>query len=113
MRRVFAMINANNNSGYDPQDEKDEVYADFEEAMNNSEIVGCVTVEPTYAEDDYIYIPHTDEKFDEIREGWPPVGSPMPHEKAELEHSFFTGSECNSIVYGFNMNPNKVYPEVV
>ena len=41
------------------------------------------------------------------------MGGPMPHEKAELEQPFFTGSECNSIVYGFNMNPNKVYPEVV
>ena len=113
MRHVFAMISANDDGGYDPQDEEEEVYADFEEAMNNSEIVGCVTEEPTYAEDDYIHIPHTHQMFDEIKEGWPPVGGPMPCEKAELEQPFFTGSECNSIVFGCNMNSNKVYPEVV
>ena len=112
MRRVFAMINANDDSGYDPQEEDDVVYADFEEAMNNSEIVGCVTTERTYEEDDYDHIPHTHKKFDEVREGWSPEGGPMPHEKAELENPFFTGSECRSIVYGFNMDPNKVHPEV-
>ena len=36
----------------------------------------------------------------------------MPHEKAEVEQPYFTGSECNSIVHGVNMNPTKVYPEV-
>ena len=100
MRRVFAMISANDDGSYDPQDVDEEVYADYEEAINISEFVGCVTVEPTYAEDDYNHIVHTDSMFDEIKTGWSCVGGPMPHEKAELEQSSFTGSECNSIVLG-------------
>ena len=82
----------------------------FEEAMNNSEMVGCVTVEPTYEEDDYDHIPHTDEEFDEVREGYSD-GGPMPSEKAEVESPFFTGSKCRSIVFGFNMDPGRIHPE--
>ena len=112
MRRVFAMISANDDGSYDPQDEDEKVYADYEEAINDSEIVGCVTVEPTYVEDGYNHILHTHSMFEEIRTGWPRQAGPMPHEKAELKQPYFTGSECNSIVHRFNMNPNKVYPEV-
>ena len=106
----FAMINANGDSSYDPQEEDDVVYADFEEAMNNSEIVGCVTTERTYEEDDYDHVPHTHKKFDGVRDGYSDC-APMLHKKAEIESPFFTGSECRSIVYGFNMDPGKVHPE--
>ena len=50
--------------------------------------------------------------FEEVRTGWSRHGGPMLHKKAEVKQPYFTGSECNSIVHGFNMNPTKVYPEV-
>ena len=78
--------------------------------MNNSEIVGCVTTERTYEEDDYDHIPHTHKKFDEVRKGYSD-GGPMPHEKVEIENPFFTRSKYRSIVYGFNMDLGKVHPE--
>ena len=88
------------------------MYADYEEALNDSEIVGCVTVEPTYEEDNYDHISHTHPIFEEVQTGWPRHGGLMPQKKVEVKQPCFTGSECNSIVHGFNMNPNKVYPEV-
>ena len=42
------------------------MYADYEEALNDSEIVGCVTMEPTYEEDDYDHIPHAHPMFEEV-----------------------------------------------
>ena len=88
------------------------MYADYEEALNDTEIVGCVTVEPTYEEDDSDHIPHTYPRFERVQTGWPGPNNPMPHKKTEDEQPYFTGSDCNSIIHGFNMNPTRVYPEV-
>ena len=98
--------------GYDPQAEEEKMYADYEEALNDTGIVECVTVEPTYEEDDYDHIPYTHPRFERVRTGWPGPNNPMPHKKAEEEQPYFTGSNCNSIIHGFNMNLTKVYLEV-
>ena len=36
----------------------------------------------------------------------------MPHEKAEEEQVYMTGSDSNGNTHGFNMNPERIYPEV-
>ena len=97
---------------YDPEAEEGRQYADYQEVLKDTEIVGCVTVEPTYAEDDYIHFPHTHPRFDVIRIGWPGPNNPMPHKKAEEEQVYMTGSDSNDNTHGFNMNPEKIYPEV-
>ena len=40
-------------------------------------------------------------------------GRPMPHEKAELEGEFFTGSDFQGNICGFNPNPEIVHPAVL
>ena len=66
------MIDSNYNEDdnrFDPKAEEERNYADYQEALNDNEIVGCVTAEPTYEEDDYNHIPHTDPRFDDVRAG--------------------------------------------
>ena len=61
--------------------------------------------------DDYVHVPHTDPRFNNVRGGWQGE-SPMPHEKAEIEHVYFCGSDCSNNNHGFNMHPERVYSEV-
>ena len=87
MQRVFALINSGfdeDASKFDPEAEEERYYADCNEALNDNKIVGCVALEPTYEEDNYIRVNHTDSMFDDIQKGWPDGGL-MPHEKMELE----------------------------
>ena len=84
MRCIFDMINSNYNKDdnrFDPKAEGERDYADYQAALNDNEIVGCVTAEPTYEEDNYIHILHTDPRFDNVRAGWPGPGS-LPPEKS-------------------------------
>ena len=111
---MFAIIHSNNEdeNRYDPEAEEKRQYADYQEALNDTEIVGCVTTEPTYENDDYVHVPHTDSRFDACAAGWPGPITPMPHEKAEVEVVYFSGSDYNDNIIGFNMNPEIVFPEV-
>ena len=70
--RVFVMIDSNydeDDNRFDPEAEEERNYEDYQEALNDNEIVGCVTAEPTYEEDNYIHIPHIDPRFDDVRAG--------------------------------------------
>ena len=96
---------------FDPEAEEEKYYADCNEALNNNEIIGSVTVEPTCADDDYIHVNHTDPKFDNCRAGWP-GGGPMPHEKGEMEVVYFTGSDFGGKIQGYNPDAGIVRPEV-
>ena len=60
--------------------------------------------EPTYDDDDYDWIIHTDSRYDDIFDGWPGPG-PMISDKMDLEAEFFTGSDWRGNTHGFNMNP--------
>ena len=84
---------------------------DYQEALNDNGIVGFVTAEPTYGEDDYLHISHTDPRFVNIRTGWPDPG-PMSHEKLDVEILYFSGSDFSENNMGFNMNSGRIYPEV-
>ena len=68
--------------------------------------------EPSYEDDDYDSINHNDECFKPIYNMWCD-GSPMPHEKAELEGEFFTGSDFPGNICGFNPNLERVYATVL
>ena len=57
MERVFAMINSRFNietDMFNPEAEEENYYADCNNAHNNNTIVGCVTAEPTYDDDNYV-----------------------------------------------------------
>ena len=112
--RVFAMIHSNNEdeNRFDPEAEEERQYADYQDALNDTEIVGCVTAVVTYEDDDYNHVPHTDSRFDACAAGWPGPITPMPNEKAEVEHVYFCGSDYNNNIQGFDMNPGRVHPEV-
>ena len=50
MERVFAMINSGFNEDtnlFDPKAEEEKYYVDCNEVLNDNEIVGCITTEPT------------------------------------------------------------------
>ena len=110
---MFALVN----SGFDEDDDmldleakEEKQYADYNEAINVNEIVGCVAVEPTYEDDDYIHEDHQDLKFDDCRT-MRPGGGPIPHEKAELEFIYFTGSDMGANIQGYNPDAVIVRPE--
>ena len=113
MRRVFALVNSSPDDDddlFNPEAEEERQYADYEEAINDTEIVGCVTSEPSYNDDDYAHEDHTDSKFDDCRAMWP-NGSPMPHEKAELEFVYFTGSDMGANIQGYNPDAGMIRAE--
>ena len=102
MRCMFALVNSGHyedNDLFDPEAEEERQYADYDEAINDTEIVDCVATEPLYEDDDYAHEDHTDSKFDDCRAMWP-GGGPMPHEKAELEIVYFTGSNSGANIQG-------------
>ena len=68
--------------------------------------------EPSYEDGDYDFIDHNDERFKPIY-NMRCDGGPMPHEQAELEGEFFTGSDFPGNICGFNPNPEKVHPIVL
>ena len=72
MERVFAMINSGFNEDtnkFNPEAEEEQYYADYNKALNNNEIVWCVTAELTYKDDDYIWVDFTDPMFDDVQAG--------------------------------------------
>ena len=73
--------------------------------------------DPTYEDDDYIYIDHRLPIYAPIYDRWYQARQnrqlPSSSEMNELHLEFFTGSRCGGIVYGFNMNPGHVRPEKV
>ena len=60
-----------------------------------------MAAEPSYEDDDYAHEDHTDPNFDDCCTMWPD-GGPMPHEKAELEFVYFTGSDMGANIQGYN-----------
>ena len=61
-----------------------------------------------YEDDDYDSVDFNDSRFDDIKAGWPD-GGPMPDEKIELEHVFFTGSDFIGNYLGYNPDAGSVY----
>ena len=114
MERVYAMINSGFNGepdAFDPETEEEKYYANCNATLNDNEIVRCVTVEPTYKEDDYEWVDFNDSRFDDIKAGWPD-GSPILDEKMELKYVYFTGSDFIGNRLGFNPDAGLVYPVV-
>ena len=114
IRRVFTLVHSGFNEDddrFDPEAEEEKYYADCNEAINDNEIVRCVAAEPTYADDEYDHVNHTNARFNGCRALWP-GGGPMPHEKGEVEVFYFTGSNFGGNNLGFNMNPGRERPEV-
>ena len=115
MQHVLAMIESGNEadrSKFDPDADEEEHYNKCDHTFDN-EIIGAVLaeVEPFYEYDDYDFIDHNDEQFEDIYNMWCDRG-PMAHEKAELEFKFFTGSDFPRNVCGYNPNPEKVHADV-
>ena len=73
---------------FDPKAEEEKYYANCNATLIDNEIFECITVEPTYEDDDYDWVDINDSRFDDIKVGWPD-GSPMPDEERELEHVFY------------------------
>ena len=114
MERVYAMITSGFNEEtdmFDPEAEEEKYYADCNAALIDNEIVGCVTVKPTYEDDDYEWVDFNDPRFDDIKAGRPD-GGPMPDQKIELEHVYFYGSDFIGNCLGFNPDAGLVYPVV-
>ena len=63
-----------------------------------------------YEDDAYFHVNHNDPIFDDCRAMWP-GGGPMPHEKAELEVVYFTGSDFVANIQGYNPDAGIVRPE--
>ena len=58
IRRVFVLVDSghyDDNDLFDPEAEEERQYADYDEAINDTEIVGCVASEPLYKDDDYAH----------------------------------------------------------
>ena len=100
MEHVLTMIEAGcyaDGSPFDPEMDEAEYY---DECDPDSEMVGAtikqekeLIPEPTYDDDDYEFIDHKDPQYDGVRDLWcDGDGGLMPHEKAEKEYEFFTGS---------------------
>ena len=96
-------------SKFNPEMEEEEYYNECEPDIVATVVRGLVP-EPTYSDDDYIFINHTDPKYDGVRNSWK-EGGPILHEMAEKECEFFTGSR-DSQCFGFNPEPEKVFPVV-
>ena len=71
--------------------------------------------EPSYEDNDYIYINHRDSRFEDIYNMWRRTGrcahTLMILEIMELETIFFTSSDYQGNIHDFNMNPRIIYPE--
>ena len=106
-------------SGREADGSKFDSEADEEEHCNEcdhafeDEIIGSVLaeVEPSYEEDDYDFINHKDEQFEDIENMWRD-GGPMAHKKVELEMEYFTGSDFLGNVCGYNLYPERVHASV-
>ena len=58
---MFVLVNSGfdeDDDLFDPETEEEKQYTDYNEAINDNEIVGCVAVESTYDDDDYIHEDH-------------------------------------------------------
>ena len=96
MEHVLALIESRHEADrfrFDPKTDEEEHYNECDRAFDNA-IIGAVLaqVEPSYEEDDYDFVNHNDEGFEDVYNMWCD-GGPMPHEKAELEFEFFTSSD--------------------
>ena len=72
MERVFAMINSGFNEDtnlFDLKAEEEKYYAGCREALNDNEIVGCVTLESTYEDYHYEWVDFNDPRFDDVQVG--------------------------------------------
>ena len=95
MERVLVMVDFGLNEDgimFNTKADEEENYNKCNEALKDNKIVGGVVTEPTYDDNDYKYIDHTDPIYDEIQKLWCGVDCLMPSEKMELEGKFFTGS---------------------
>ena len=71
--------------------------------------------EPSYEDDNYVYIIHRDSTYHDIydrcrravRSRYPPI----PSDRMDLEMVFFTASYYRGNNHGFDMNPGRIYPE--
>ena len=113
IRRVFALVNSGHYEDdgiFDPESKKKKHHADYDEAINDTEIFGCVAAELLYEDDDYAHEDHTNPNFDECRSMWV-RGGPMAHEKVELEFVYFTRSDMGANIQGYNSDAGMVRPE--
>ena len=110
---MFALVNSghyDDNDLFDPETEEERQYADYNEVINDTEIVSCVASEPLYEDYDYAHEDHTDSKFDDCCAMWPDSG-PMSHKKAELEFVYFTGSDMDANIQGYNPDAGMIRAE--
>ena len=56
---------------FDPEAEQEKYYADCNVALVDNEIVGYVTVQPTYQDEDYDWVDFNYSRFDDIKAKWP------------------------------------------
>ena len=54
---------------FDPEAEEEKYYADCNAALIDNEIVGCVTVKPTYEDSVYDWMDFNDSRIDDISPG--------------------------------------------
>ena len=73
--------------------------------------------EPSYEDEDYVYINHRDPRFENIYNMWRcamcSVHPPIMSDRMELETMFFAGSNFKRNKHGFNINHRMIYPEQV
>ena len=73
--------------------------------------------EPSYEDDDYIYVNHKNPVYLDVYDRWYCARrsghAPMPSEMMDLEMEFFTASKCGRNTHGFNMNSGFIRPEKV
>ena len=71
--------------------------------------------EPSYKDDDYVYINHRDSTYPDIYGRWSRAmrshHPPMPSGMMDLEMVFFTASDYRRNIHGFDMNPRTIHPE--
>ena len=71
--------------------------------------------EPSYEDDDYVYINHRDSTYHDIYDRWRRAvrsrHPPMPSDRMDLEMVFFTASDYGGNIHGFDMNPGTFCPE--
>ena len=71
--------------------------------------------EPSYEDDDYVYINHRDSMYHNIydrkRRAMRSCHPPMTSDRMDLEMVFFSGSNYRGNIHGFDMNPGTIHPE--
>ena len=112
---MFELVNYGHyedNNLFDPEAKEEKQYADYDEAINDTEIVGCVATESTHEDDDYDHEDSNNPKCDDCRSMWV-YGGPMAHKKAKLEFVYFTGSNmgASANIQGYNLDAGMVRPE--